>query len=43
MKFTNNYINNNTLDIDVSSLPKGIYALVCQIDKYLFAEKIILE
>jgi aminopeptidase YwaD len=39
-----NKANNATLiNIDVSSLPKGVYILLCQIEHNIITEKIVIE
>ena len=41
--YSNKTINSNTINVDVSRLPKGIYILVCQIEHNLITEKVIVE
>lgn len=40
--YSNKTINVNSVNIDVSSLPKGVYILVCQIGHNLITEKVVI-
>lgn len=41
--YSNKAINDNSIIIDVSSLPKGVYMLVCQIEHNIITEKVVIE